>query len=155
MPAWSSRRGTWWPGPSRTRWWPGGRPTCWLDISHCQRDHVLTHFPNIAAQCLQQGIDITADPIPVAPAAHYMCGGVQVTHGSPAAPHKVHGKHTVLDPRAQGCSSSTPIRRVASSALRRSPRTGTDHSQWSVVDQGIFIPSCVKVVRLETLTNKS
>ena len=49
-----------------------------LDISHCQRDHVLTHFPNIAAQCLQQGIDITADPIPVAPAAHYMCGGVQV-----------------------------------------------------------------------------
>ena len=63
-----------------------GEANVLLDISHCQRDHVLTHFPNIAAQCLQQGIDITADPIPVAPAAHYMCGGVQVTHGSPVAP---------------------------------------------------------------------
>ena len=49
-----------------------------LDISHCQREHVLTHFPNIAAQCAQQGVDITTEPIPVAPAAHYMCGGVQV-----------------------------------------------------------------------------
>ena len=49
-----------------------------LDISHCQPDHVRTHFPNIAAQCLSHGIDITAQPIPVAPAAHYICGGVQV-----------------------------------------------------------------------------
>ncbi len=50
-----------------------------LDISHCQRDHVLTHFPNIAAACARSGIDITRDPIPVAPAAHYMCGGVKVS----------------------------------------------------------------------------
>ena len=55
-----------------------GSPHVYLDISHCQRDHVLTHFPNIAAQCLGQGIDITKDPIPVAPAAHFMCGGVKV-----------------------------------------------------------------------------
>lgn len=50
-----------------------------LDISHCQRDHVLTHFPNIAKQCLKHGVDITTDPIPVAPAAHFMCGGVVVS----------------------------------------------------------------------------
>lgn len=50
----------------------------YLDISHCQSDHVLTHFPNIAAQCSKHGVDITRDPIPVAPAAHFMCGGVRV-----------------------------------------------------------------------------
>lgn len=49
-----------------------------LDISHCDKAHVLTHFPNIAAQCKKHGIDITKEPMPVAPAAHFMCGGVQV-----------------------------------------------------------------------------
>ena len=67
-------------------------PHVYLDISHCQRDHVLTHFPTIAAQCLGQGIDITTDPIPVAPAAHFMCGGVKVRlnhHGSLDCPGAV------------------------------------------------------------------
>ena len=49
-----------------------------LDISHCDKAHVLTHFPNIAAQCAKHGIDITKEAMPVAPAAHFMCGGVQV-----------------------------------------------------------------------------
>lgn len=48
-----------------------------LDISHKARDKILSHFPNIAAECLQYGLDITRDPIPVVPAAHYMCGGVR------------------------------------------------------------------------------
>lgn len=40
-------------------------------------EQVLHHFPNIAARCAEAGIDITRDPIPVVPAQHYMCGGVQ------------------------------------------------------------------------------
>lgn len=48
-----------------------------LDISHKAREKVLSHFPNIAAECLQYGLDITSQPIPVIPAAHYMCGGVR------------------------------------------------------------------------------
>ncbi|KAK8956722.1 hypothetical protein KSP39_PZI000757 [Platanthera zijinensis] len=47
-----------------------------LDISHQPRDKILSHFPNIAAECLRHGLDITSKPIPVVPAAHYMCGGV-------------------------------------------------------------------------------
>lgn len=45
---------------------------------------ILAHFPNIAKECLKYGIDITRDGIPVVPAAHYMCGGIQV--GAMAAP---------------------------------------------------------------------
>lgn len=54
-----------------------GAPHVWLDISHKPGDWILSHFPNIAARCSEQGINITKDPIPVLPAQHYMCGGVQ------------------------------------------------------------------------------
>ncbi len=49
-----------------------------LDISHRDPDFVRSHFPNIHGRLLELGIDITRDPIPVVPAAHYTCGGVIV-----------------------------------------------------------------------------
>lgn len=55
-----------------------GCPCVYLDISHQSADFIIAHFPNVHAECLKYGIDITCQPIPVVPAAHYTCGGVLV-----------------------------------------------------------------------------
>lgn len=48
----------------------------YLDISHRESDWIRGRFPSIADHCRNQGLDMTTQPLPVVPAAHYFCGGV-------------------------------------------------------------------------------
>lgn len=106
-----------------------------LDISHKPKEKILSHFPNIAAECLKYGLDITRQPIPVVPAAHYMCGGVRAG---------LQGETNVRGLYVAGevaCTGLHGANRLASNSLlealvfaRRAVQPSIDHMNNSTLD---------------------
>ena len=62
----------------------------YLDVTHKDPEETKRHFPNIYQHCLETGIDITKDYIPVAPAAHYLCGGIKVDGNGESTIHRLY-----------------------------------------------------------------
>lgn len=68
----------------------GDQPFVYLDCTHIPHETLGKHFPNILQTCLSRGIDIRTDYIPVAPAAHYLCGGIDVDLDSHTSVHRLY-----------------------------------------------------------------
>ena len=88
-----------------------GAPSVFIDLSDLESGYVVERFPTIYRHCLDAGVDITREPIPVVPAAHYACGGLHTD---------LYGRTNIADLSAVGeaaCTGFHGANRLASTSL--------------------------------------
>lgn len=91
-----------------------GEDHVYLDARSIKADILLLHFPNIYAKCLQIGININKDLIPVVPAAHYLCGGIQTNEWGQTSIHNLYASGECASTGLHGAN------RLASNSLLES-----------------------------------
>ena len=109
-----------------------GAACVYLDMSHKSADYLRERFPVIHARCLDYGIDITKQPIPVVPAAHYLCGGILTD---------LHGRTDVAGLLCAGESACTGLHganRLASNSLLECLVFSHSAAEWSRRHLGDF-----------------
>jgi L-aspartate oxidase len=127
----------------------------YLDISEKGEAFILSHFPNIHARCLELGIDIVKEPIPIVPAAHYTCGGIMTnTDGTTDLPNLyavgessftgLHGANRMASNSLLECmvfaeSAAEHINKSTDTALHDFPIPSWDETQVTNSDEDVII----------------
>ncbi|NUM80960.1 L-aspartate oxidase [bacterium] len=125
-----------------------GENCVYLDLTHVEAGTIIEHFPNIHRRCLEYKIDITREPIPVVPAAHYMCGGVVTTLNGETDIHRlyacgevsltgVHGANRLAsNSLLEAIVFANQVFLSAQGLIKKHAITVTDFPEWD--DSGTF-----------------